>query len=228
MISALIRIVLLGIEIEVFIFLLILIGENIIKQNKKNRYGSKSLVRKKGVCYKKTTSNPTVGTVQMGHHSHSLTESSEQTSALEATSTPSIPHISPDTLSEGAVRSPFAHPGDTRSEMFEVSIEKEIICSIKDIQDVNSYSSRVQLVEKEQGELIVTILDDGSILAMPFVEIATERILNDVFSPFFDFSKPEHPHTKKFRIICENAAELIQDSQAFSLKTKGVLKVETA
>lgn len=225
MIVTLSRMVLLGIEIEVFILLLILIRENIFEQSKRKRHCSKSLSRKDDIRYKNTASNPTVGAEQSEHLPHPSANPSELDLTQEVIGTPAIPDISPDAFPEDDVGS-FMHLEDTRSKISELSIEKKFVCGIKDTQSINSYSSQAQLVEKEQGDLIVVILDDGSILGIPSGEITTERRLNDVFRLFFDFSMPNQPYSKKFRITCENAAELIKDSQAFCLKTKGRLRLD--
>lgn len=224
MIDSLIHTVFLGIEIEILILLFILIRENLFKQGKR-RHHPPSPPPQQNVRYQSTSTTPTSDVGRTEQLAHSLTDSSESDSHQEAAGTPASPDISQD-ISPHEDDASSKYQDDTPREIAELSIKKQLICSIKDLNGVNAYSSQAQLVEKEHGELLVVILENGSILAIPSGNITTERKLNDVFRPFFEFDMPTQPDAKKFRITCERAAGLTKNNQSFSLLSKGRLKVD--
>lgn len=237
MIDTLIHVVFLGIEIEIFFLLLILISGDPLDQKKGKRHSSrlksskpkssKPKSSKDAAHLQNTSVKPTAGAKQMEHLPLPDAALSEPDLAQKVADMPADLDISPDTSPQSDHCS-HSYQDDIHNETTRIGIKERLYCGVKNIQGVNSYSSQVLVIEEEQGALIVEIYENGSIKASPYNDITNERRLNEVFRPLFDFDMPEQPGEKKFKITCIKKAELIPDGQAFCLWDKGWLKIEVA
>ena len=227
MTDSLIHVVFLGIEIEIFILLLILIRKVILNQKKGKHHPSKSNSPKDTARRRNTSANSTADAEQVERLSYPVAAPSEPDLTWKAADMPVTPDILPDTFPQNDHRS-LPCREDVHSKVTRIGVKEQLSCGVRNIQGVNSYSSQVQVVEEEQGALIVEIFENGSIMASPSNDITNERRLNEVFRPLFDFDMPEQPDEKKFKITCETEAELKRDGQVFYLKFKGRLNVEVA
>lgn len=223
MIDSLIRMLFLGIEIEIFFLLFILIRENWYVESKR-RHRPPPDPPQQTERHQSTSDTPTSDAEQTEQLARSLAASPEPDPFQEADDTPESPDISQDIFQED--KCSVKYPDDAPRETTKFPIKKRLLCGIEDLNGVNAYSSQARLVEKEHGEILVLITENDFIFAKPSGYIAHEKSLNDVFRPFFEFEMPVQSDAKKFRITCERAAGLKKENRSFSLRFKGQLKVE--
>ena len=225
MIDCLIHMVFLGIEVEIFILLLILIRGNLNKRRKKKSHSHQSPPPQDIEHYHDTPAGPMDGARPAEHLSHLSAVPPESDFPQAASNAGESPNMPPDIFSEKDDLA-FMDQDDAPSETDELPVRDQLICSIKNLEYSKSYSSEAMLVEQKEGEFLVVILENGKIQAMPLEKCTTERILDDMFSLFFNFSMPTQSDSKKFQIKCEKAALLVRKGQGFCLQSKGCLKLD--